>query len=105
MHQDPNLNYAASVAVVLSRLPRSEKLTPIETMKLAAGEVAGEKSIKTLAEVIDTLNQEPDITRRFGQKGLGQRNLGRAIQLLLESSETNEGSACSPTTSSSPSSG
>jgi serine protein kinase len=91
LHQDPNVNYAASVAVVLSRLARSEKLTPIETMKLAAGEVAGEKSIKTLAEVIDTLNQNPDITKRFGQKGLGQRNLGRAIQLLIESSETNEG--------------
>jgi serine protein kinase len=91
LHQDPNVNYAASVAVVLSRLARSEKLTPIETMKLAAGEVAGEKSIKTLAEVIDTLNQNPDITKRFGQKGLGQRNLGRGIQLLIESSETNEG--------------
>ncbi len=91
LHQDPNLNYAASISAVLSRLPRSEKLTPIETMKLAAGEVAGEKSIKTLAEVIDTLNQDPDITKRFGQKGLGQRNLGRAIQLLVESSETNEG--------------
>ncbi|MGC9194096.1 MAG: serine protein kinase PrkA [Syntrophobacteraceae bacterium] len=91
LHQDPNLNSAASAAVVLSRLPRSEKLTPIETMKLAAGEVAGEKSIKTLAEVIDSLNHEPDITRRFGQKGLGQRNLGRAVQLLMETSETNEG--------------
>jgi serine protein kinase len=91
LHQDPNLNYATSVAAVLTRLPRSEKLTPIETMKLAAGEVAGEKSIKTLAEVIDTLNQEPDITKRFGQKGLGQRNVGRAVQLLTESSETNEG--------------
>lgn len=91
LHQDPNLNYAASVAVVLTRLPRSEKLTPTETMKLAAGEVAGEKSIKTLTEVIDTLSQNPDITQRFGQKGLGQRNLGRAIQLLIESSETNEG--------------
>ena len=91
LHQDPNLNYAASVTSVLSRLPRSEKLTPVETMKLAAGEVAGEKSIKTLAEVIDTLNQDPEIINRFGQKGLGQRNLGRAIQLLIESSETNEG--------------
>ena len=91
LHQDPNLNYAASVAVVLSRLPRSEKLTPVETMKLAAGEVAGEKSIKTLAEVIDALNQDPEIINRFGQKGLGQRNLGRAIQLLIENSETNEG--------------
>jgi len=91
LHQDPNLNYAASVAAVLSRLPRSEKLTPVETMKLGAGEVAGEKSIKTLAEVIDMLNQDPEIINRFGQKGLGQRNLGRAIQLLIESSETNEG--------------
>ncbi len=91
LHQDPNLNYAASIAVVLTRLPRSEKLTPVETMKLAAGEVAGEKSIKTLAEVIDTLNQDPEIINRFGQKGLGQRNLGRAIQLSIESSETNEG--------------
>jgi serine protein kinase len=79
------------VAAVLSRLPRSEKLTPVETLKLAAGEVAGEKSIKTLAEVIDTLNQDPNIVNRFGQKGLGQRNLGRSVQLLIESSETNEG--------------
>ena len=91
LHQDPNLNYASSIAVVLTRLARSEKLTPIETLKLSAGEVAGEKSIKTLTEVIDTLNQDPVIVNRFGQKGLGQRNLGRAIQLLIESSETNEG--------------
>jgi len=91
LHQDPNLNHAVSAAVVLTRLPRAEKLTPVEMMKLAAGEVAGEKSIKTLAEVVDTLNQDPDVTRRFGQKGLGQRNLGRIIQLLLESSETQEG--------------
>ncbi len=91
LHRDPNLNYAASIAVVLSRLAKSEKLTPIEAMKLSAGEVAGEKSIKTLAEVIDALNHEPDITKRFGQKGLGQRDLGRAVQLLMETSETNEG--------------
>lgn len=91
LHQDPNLNYAASVSMVLTRLPRSDKLTPVEMLKLSAGEVAGEKSVKTLSEVIDTLNQEPDITKRFGQKGLGQRNLGRAIQLMVESSETNEG--------------
>ena len=91
LHQDPNLNYAASVGVALTRLPRSEKLTPVETMKLAAGEVAGEKSIKALAEVIDTLGQDPDITKRFGQRGMGHRSLGRAIQLQVESSETNEG--------------
>jgi serine protein kinase len=41
--------------------------------------------------VIDTLGQEPDITKRFGQRGLGHRSLGRSIQILKESSETNEG--------------
>ncbi len=91
LHIDPNFNYASSIAVTLSRLPRSDKMTPIEMMKLAAGEVAGEKSIKSLREIIDDLQSEADITKRFGQKGLGQRNLGRAIQLVLESSETNEG--------------
>lgn len=91
LHEDPNLNYAASVSVVLSRLPKSDKLTPIEMMKLAAGDTAGEKSIKTLAEEIEKLNYDPDITKRFGQKGIGQRNLGRTIQKLMETSETNEG--------------
>lgn len=91
LHIDPNLNYALSVAVTLTRMPVSDKLTPVEMMKLAAGEVAGEKSIKTLREVINELNGEPDITKRFGQKGLGHRNLGRAIQILLERSETQEG--------------
>ena len=91
MHIDPNLNYALSVGVILTRMPPSEKLTPIEIMKLSAGEVAGEKSIKTLSEVIGDLNSDPDITKRFGQKGLGHRNLGRAIQILLERSGTQEG--------------
>jgi len=91
MHIDPNLNYAVSVAFILSRMPHNDKLTPTEMMKLAAGEVAGEKSIKTLVEVINELNNDPDITKRFGQKGLGHRNLGRAIQVLLERSETQEG--------------
>ncbi len=91
LHIDPNLNYALSTAVILSRMPTSEKLTPVEMMKLSAGRVAGEKSIKTLAEVIADLNSDPDITRRFGQKGLGHRNLGRSIQILLERSETQEG--------------
>ncbi len=91
LHQDPNLNYAASVTVVLSRLPKSAKLTPKEMMKLAAGQVAGEKSVKTLFEVIDALSSGPDISKRFGQKGLGQRNLGRAIQILDGSSGTNKG--------------
>jgi serine protein kinase len=91
LHLDPNLNHAISVSVILSRMPPSDKLTPVEMMKLAAGEVAGEKSIKTLAEVMNELNNDPDITKRFGQKGLGHRNLGRAIQVLLERSETQEG--------------
>jgi serine protein kinase len=91
MHIDPNLNYAISVAFTLSRMPKNDKLNPVEMMKLSAGEVAGEKSIKTLTEVINDLNNAPDITKRFGQKGLGHRNLGRAIQMLLEKSETQEG--------------
>lgn len=91
LHVDPNLNHAISASVTLSRMPKSDKLTPVEMMKLAAGEVAGEKSIKTLAEVIGELNTDPDITKRFGQKGLGHRNLGRAVQVLLERSETQEG--------------
>tara|TARA_Y100000310_G_C20703185_1_gene831990 strand:+ start:5368 stop:7434 length:2067 start_codon:yes stop_codon:yes gene_type:complete len=91
LHRDPNLIHALSVASVLTRLPKSDKLTPIEMMKLAAGEVAGEKSIKTLTEVIDTLKRDSDITRRFGQRGIGHRNLGRSMQFLIESSETQEG--------------
>ncbi|OFX79201.1 MAG: serine protein kinase [Bacteroidetes bacterium GWE2_29_8] len=91
LHIDPNLNYAISSAFVLSRMPLSDKLSPVEMMKLSAGEVAGEKSIKTLGEVINQLNTDPDITKRFGQKGLGHRNLGRALQILLERSETQEG--------------
>lgn len=91
LHIDPNLNHAVSVSMILSRMPQSDKLSPIEMMKLSAGDVAGEKSIKTLAEVIDDLNRDPDVTKRFGQKGLGHRNLGRSIQILLEKSETQEG--------------
>ncbi|MPM39554.1 hypothetical protein SDC9_86188 [bioreactor metagenome] len=91
LHIDPNLNQAVSTAFILTRMPANEKLNPVEMMKLAAGEVAGEKSMRTLAEVVNELNSDPDITRRFGQKGLGHRNLGRAIQILLEQSETQEG--------------
>ncbi|MCK5538499.1 MAG: hypothetical protein KAI79_16855, partial [Bacteroidales bacterium] len=91
MHIDPNLNSAISASFILSRMPHHEKLNPIEMMKLSAGEVAGEKSIQTLNEVINELNTEPDITKRFGQKGLGHRNLGRSVQILLERSETQEG--------------
>jgi serine protein kinase len=91
LHIDPNLNNAISTAFILSRMPRHDKLTPVEMMQLAAGDVAGEKSVRTLAEVISDLNTDPDITRRFGQKGLGHRNLGRALQILLEQSETQEG--------------
>eukprot|EP00831_Metopus_contortus_P062027 TRINITY_DN5397_c0_g1_i5.p1 TRINITY_DN5397_c0_g1~~TRINITY_DN5397_c0_g1_i5.p1 ORF type:complete len:480 (+),score=115.13 TRINITY_DN5397_c0_g1_i5:146-1585(+) len=91
MHVDPNLNFAVSNAVVQTRLPRSEKLTPQEIRKLAAGEIAGDKSIKALIELIDDLLREPDITKRFGQRGIGHRNLGRCVQLLIESSDTQEG--------------
>jgi len=92
LHIDPNLTYTISVIVTLSRLPRTDdKLTPIEMMKLAAGEVAGEKSVKTLAEIVDLLEHESDTTKRFGQKGLGQRDLARMINTQRGYSETNEG--------------
>lgn len=91
MHADPNLIYAASVAVALSRLPHSDKLTPIETMKLEAGEIAGEKGVNTLLEVKEILNTSADVTRRWGQKGLGHRDLGRALQILISMPESNEG--------------
>jgi len=91
MHTDPNLVYAASVGVVLPRLPNHPKLTPIQMMKLEAGEVADEKSPKTLVEVKDQLNANPDVTKRWGQKGLGHRDLGRSLQALVAMSETNKG--------------
>ncbi len=91
LHQDPNLNYAASVAAVLTRLLASKQLDRVETLKLAAGDVAGEKSVKVLSEVIDEANKSPDVTKRWGQKGMSQRNLGRAFQLLLEGSTTIKG--------------
>ncbi len=91
MHEDPNLNFAVSVGVVLTRLLTSEKLTPIEMMKLAAGETAGEKGIKTLREVVDTANANPDVTKRWGQGGVGHRDEGKAIQILGSMYESNEG--------------
>ncbi len=91
MHEDPNLNYAISVGVVLTRLIHSDKLTATETMKLEAGEIAGEKGVKTLIEVKENANANPDVTKRWGQKGLGHRDLGRALQISGAMSETNEG--------------
>ncbi len=92
LHIDPNYIYVLSVLVTLSRLPRVEdKLTPVEMMKLAAGEVAGEKSMKALAEIVDELEHESDTTKRFGQKGLGQRDLARMINSQRGFPETNEG--------------
>ena len=91
MHEDPNLIFATSVGVVLTRLLDSEKLSPVEMMKLEAGETAGEKSVKTLAEVKETANANPDVTKRWGQRGLGHRDLGRVLQILGAMPETNEG--------------
>lgn len=90
LHEDPNLNYALSVAVVLTRLPSDERLNPREMLQLSAGEVAGEKSIKTLAEIIEELSKRPKIGERFGHTGIGQRGLGRAIQHLLSLNDTHE---------------
>ncbi len=91
MHKDPNLNFAVSVGVVLTRLPHSEKLTPIEMMKLEAGETAGEKGVKTLAEVKEAANANPAVTPRWGHKGLGHRSQGKVLQILEAMAGTNEG--------------
>lgn len=91
IHKDPNLIYALSVAVTLTRLPHSDKLTPIEMMKLEAGETAGEKNVKTLVEIKEMLDANPDVTKRWGQKGVGHRGLGRIIQIMLSMPETHEG--------------
>lgn len=90
LHEDPNLNFALSVGVVLTRLPGDERLNPREMLQLSAGEVAGDKSIKTLAEIIEELSKRAKISERFGHTGIGQRGLGRAIQQLLSLSETHE---------------
>src|SRR3989339_504353 len=91
LHVDPLTNYALSVGGVLTRLPKSDKLTSQEIMNLAAGEVAGEKSLKTLTELIDDLSTSPDVTKRFGQSGFTHRNLERAKSILTKSPKTQEG--------------
>lgn len=91
IHEDPNLSYAISAALALTRLPHSDKLTPVEMMKLEAGETAGEKNIKTLVEIKEMLSVNPDVTKRWGQKGVGHRGLGRIIQIMLSMPETHEG--------------
>lgn len=91
IHEDPNLIYALSVALTLTRLPHSEKLTPVEMMKLEAGETAGEKNVQDILEVKKQLNANPDVTKRWGQTGVGHRGLGRVIQNILAMPETHEG--------------
>lgn len=91
LHEDPNLNYALSVIVALTRLPHTDQLTQIETMKLEAGETAGEKSVKTLVEIRKNLSKSQDVTKRWGQKGIGHRGLGRTVQTMLALPETHEG--------------
>lgn len=91
LHEDPNLEYALSVAVTLTRLPHNSKLSEIETMKLEAGEIAGEKSVRTLHEVKEMLNTNQDVTKRWGQKGIGHRGLGRIVQRMLSMTDTHEG--------------
>jgi serine protein kinase len=90
LHEDPNLNFSLSSAMVLTRLPKDERLSPREMLQLSAGEVAGEKSVNTLVEIIEELSKRSKINERFGHSGIGQRGLGRAIQHLLSLNETQE---------------
>ena len=91
MHIDPYLVKAVSTAVVLTRLIRSAKLTSVEMMKLEAGESAGEHGVKTLVEVKEAANANPDVTQRWGQTGLGHRDLGRILQVLAAMPDSNKG--------------
>lgn len=91
MHIDPNLVRALSYGVIMTRLPKDEKLDQENLMKLESGEIAGEYSPQTLLEIKDKLNANPDVTQRWGQKGLGHRDLGKALQILGEMAETQEG--------------
>lgn len=91
MHEDPNLDYVLSVIVSLTRIPHNDKLSPIETMKLEAGESGGDKSIKTLLEIKKAMNANQDVTKRWGQRGIGHRGLGRTIKRMLTMPETHEG--------------
>jgi serine protein kinase len=91
MHQDPNLIFAASISAVLTRLLHSDKLNPIQTMKLEAGEIAGEVGVKSLVEIKEEASKNPDVTKRWGQKGLGHRDLGRVFQELEAMAESNKG--------------
>lgn len=91
MHEDPNLDYALSVLFTLTRLPPHNKLTPIEMMKLEAGENAGEKHIDDLLEVKKECNSNPDVNKHFGHTGLGHRSLIRTAQAMLAMAETQEG--------------
>lgn len=91
MHEDPNLDFVLSTIVTLTRLPHNNQLDPIETMKLEAGEDAGDKKVDTLLEIKKTLNANQDVTKRWGQRGIGHRGLGRIIKRMLSLSETHEG--------------
>jgi serine protein kinase len=91
LHEDPNLEYVLSVIVALTRIPHNDKLTPVETMKLEAGESGGDKSIKSLLEIKKVMNANQDVTKRWGQRGIGHRGLGRIIKRMLAIPETHEG--------------
>jgi len=91
MHVDPNLSKALSIGVTMTRLPRHEKLNPVEMLKLEAGETAGEKDVKTLVEIKDILNANIDVSKRWGQSGLSQREAGKIFEMLTSLSESNEG--------------
>jgi len=45
----------------------------------------------TLVEIKEEANRKPDVTKRWGQKGLSHRDLGRILQGLRAMPESNEG--------------
>lgn len=90
MHIDPNLSTAVSLLAALTRVPQHAKLNPVEMVRLEAGESAGDKDLQALAEVKDEFNSNIDVSRRWGQKGLSQREVDKAIELLSRFSTSHE---------------
>jgi len=90
LHIDPCLINVISDIPIFTRYPELDNMTPEETRKLCAGEVAEDKSFKDLEDSVDKLNRNRDITKRFAQKGLNQRDIGKMFQLLNENPKTDE---------------
>ena len=94
MHIDPNLESIASIATVFTRFPENKgdkKLSREDMLHLCADESAGDKTKAMLKEIVESLDKEQDFRKRFGQTGLGQRGLQKALVSMQKLQEVEEG--------------